>query len=58
MSVSLPVPPVRISSKAEPVRVAAAPVLLTVKPLVPVVSADKLTAKPEVLIVAVPLLVL
>ena len=55
--VSAPVPPVSVSANFEPVRVVAAPVLLTLYPSVPPVTAARFTAKPLVVSVAVPVLV-
>ena len=55
--VSLPVPPVIESAFDEPVKVVAAPVLITLKPFVLAVARLKLTAKAEVDRLTVPLLV-
>ena len=49
-------PPVRLSASEDPVNVVAAPVLVTLYPFVPAVTAPKLTEKPLVLISITPLL--
>ena len=57
-SVSAPAPPASESAFAEPMSVVAAPLLVTLNPEVPAVTADRFTACPFVLKLAVPELLL
>ena len=56
-SVSAPVPPMSVSAPLDPVSVAAVPVFVTLNPF-PDVTAERLTASPLVVILAVPLFTL